>query len=139
MTISALDEHRLTVDENLTVLYLHLAEARAYGYRLYVLAVLLHSNHHLVEVRSLGSPLQRVLHVKLDGGIYLCNLLASLLLHLRGVENLAAYDVAVGSDEVNDEFGVALTLYVYGKCAVLILCVEVRRYAYVVNVGSLRT
>ena len=85
VAVGALDVYRLAVYKQLRVLNLYLAETRAHRNSLYILVALLHRNHHLVEVRSLGSPLKWVLHVKLYGGINLGNVLAGLLLNLCGV------------------------------------------------------
>ena len=138
MAVSALDENRLSVHEQLLVLYLHLAETGAHRNRLYVLVLLLHGDNHLIQIRSLGGPLQRVLHVELHGSVHQSHVVSLLLLHLRRVDYLAAHNVAVRSDEVDDEFGVALSLERNGERSVLVFGVEVWRNAHVVDVSGLR-
>ena len=138
MAVGTLDVYRLSVDEQLSVLDFNFAETGAHGHSLHVLVVLLHGDNHLVEVRSLGSPLQRVLHVELHSSVDFSHILALLLLHLGGVEHLAAHDVSVWSEKVDDEFGVALALDVHGKRAVLVLSVEVGSHADIINMSRLR-
>ena len=128
----------MTIDEDLRVLYLHLAETGAHSYSLNFLVVLLYGDSYLIEIRSLSGPLQRVLNVELNGSVDFGHALARLYLHLRGVEHLAAYYVAIRRNEVDDKLGVALCLNVHSQCAVAILCVEVGSDAYVVNMCLLR-
>ena len=48
VAVCALDEHRLTVDEELRVLDFHLAESRTHSNGFHFLVVLLYSDSHLV-------------------------------------------------------------------------------------------
>jgi len=138
VAVGTLDEYRLTVHEQLLVLYLHLAESRAYRHRLYVLVVLLHRYHHLVQIRSLGSPFQWVLHVELHCSVYYSHVASLLLLHLRRVDNLAAHHISVRRDEVDEELCVALRLECNGERSVLVFGIEVGCHAHVVDMSSLR-
>ena len=88
MAVGTLYEHGLSVDEQLGVLDLYLAEAHLHGHRLHVLVVLLHRCHEGVEVWCFRCPLLRVLHVKLKR-VLQHRRSSRLALHLRCVDDFS--------------------------------------------------
>ena len=69
VAVGTLDEHRHAVDEELLVFDFNLAEAHTLRYALHHLAAVEQRGIELVEIRCLGRPLLRILHV--EGGFCL--------------------------------------------------------------------
>ena len=114
VTVSSLEQYRLTVDENLRVLDFHFSESYFYRYYFCHFITFLHASTQCIKIRSFCSPFVRVFNLE-----FCLNISATF--HFFGrhyivlcIEQFKSYTI------------IALHAENYIECSVLIFTVEVR-------------
>ena len=112
VTVGALEENGLAIDQHLRVLDFYLAEAHLLGEDLCHLVAALDCGHEGEEVRSLGSPLLDIAQREADGAVGVALEVGSALGHgdAVGVEQLEVDDRASGHVDLHLEGAVLVVI-----------------------------
>ena len=132
MTVGTLQENRLTIDQELLVLDLHLAETYLYLYNLVWqihTAILDRRYYKGIEVRSLCTPLANILHTEL--------ILSHTILYIIGTSNDYLLAIRVVKTEVCQ--GITLHLGCDVEVTILIVVLQLCLYTDIEQTMILRT